>query len=107
MHGADQLDPPGPFRFERRRSERYEATGSAVAVFGRPGRPPLLTSVRITDSSSSGLGIYSDAEIRPGTTFALYPDDALSPRRFGRVIRCEKRGKSYRLGLQFQQAVAA
>lgn len=100
-------NPPAPLRFERRRSERTVAVGSAVAVFDRPGRPPLLTSVRVTDSAPGGLGVQLDNEIKPGTTFAIYPDDATMPRRFGRVVACVRIKKGYRLGLQFQQAIAA
>lgn len=102
-----QLAPPAPLRFERRRSERKPAQGSAVAVFDRPGRSPLLTSVKVTDSAPGGLGVQLDNEIKPGTTFAIYPDDASMPRRFGRVVACSRLRKGYRLGMQFQQAIAA
>ncbi len=94
-------------RFERRRSERRQAQGTAVAVFGRKDRAPLLTSVRLADWSREGLGVYLDSEIRPGTNFALYPEDGSMARRFGRVARCERVGKGFRLGLQYQQALAA
>lgn len=96
-----------PLRFERRRSERRAAAGSAVAVFHRPSRSPLLSSVRVADSAHGGLGVYTDGEIKPGTSFQLYPDDPSQPRRTGRVVACVRVGKSYRLGLQFQQAIAA
>lgn len=98
---------PAPLRFERRRGERRAATGSAVAVFQRPGRSPLLASVRVTDAGSGGIGVFADVEIKAGTTFQLYPDDPCQPRRSGRVAACRSSGKSFRLGLQFQQAIAA
>ncbi|MBS0190958.1 MAG: hypothetical protein U0573_03560 [Phycisphaerales bacterium] len=97
----------GPIRFERRRSERSKVDGSAVAVFTRPGRSPLLTSVKVTDACPGGLGVQTDVELKPGTNFALYPDDAMLPRRFGRVVACARTRQGYRLGLQFQQAIAA
>ncbi|MBX3381356.1 MAG: PilZ domain-containing protein [Phycisphaeraceae bacterium] len=107
MHGTECEIAPTPLRFERRRSERLVAAGSAVAVFHRPGRSPLLSSVRLADASPGGLGVYFDSEIKPGTSFRLYPDDPSQPRRAGRVVGCVRVGKAFRLGLQFQQAIAA
>jgi len=61
----------------------------------------------VADSAHGGLGVYADGEIKPGTSFQLYPDDPTQARRSGRVVACVRVGKSYRLGLQFQQAMAA
>jgi hypothetical protein len=61
----------------------------------------------VADAAHGGLGVYADGEIKPGTSFQLYPDDPSQPRRSGRVVACVRVGKSYRLGLQFQQAIAA
>lgn len=105
MDSADTTDLT--LRFDRRRGPRQPISGSAVAVFHRPGRAPLLTSVRVADHGPGGLGVYSDAEIKPGTFFNLYPDDPSQPRRNGRVVRCQKLSTSFRLGLQFQQSLAA
>lgn len=107
MHATDCDVAPAPLRFERRRSERRSATGSAVVVFQRTNRTPLLSSVRLADSAPGGLGVYCDSEIKPGTAFRLYPDDPSQMRRAGRVVECVRTGKSFRLGLQFQQALAA
>lgn len=107
MHGTECEFAPPPLRFERRRSDRCGVSGSAVAVFHRPCRAPLLSSVRLADASLGGLGVYSENEIKPGTSFRLYPDDPSQPRRAGRVVGCVRVGKVFRLGLQFQQAIAA
>ncbi|MBN8596861.1 MAG: PilZ domain-containing protein [Planctomycetes bacterium] len=107
MHSPACEIPTAPLRFERRRSDRRAASGSAVAVFNRPNRAPLLSSVRVADAAPGGLGVFADGEIKPGTTFQLYPDDPALSRRTGRVVACVRVGKSYRLGLQFQQALAA
>lgn len=94
-------------KFDRRRGGREPISGTAVAVFQRNGREPMLTSVRVADVGPGGLGVYSDLEIKPGTAFSLYPDDPMQPRRIGRVVRCQRLATSYRLGLQFQQSIAA
>ncbi|MGH7244713.1 MAG: PilZ domain-containing protein [Phycisphaerales bacterium] len=107
MQATERELNTSPLRFERRRTERRAATGSAVAVFHRPSRSPLLSSVRLADAAPGGLGVYADGEIKPGTSFQLYPDDPSQSRRTGRVVACVRTGKSYRLGLQFQQAMAA
>lgn len=103
----DLAQTDSTLRFDRRRGLREPISGTAVAVFQRPGRPPLLTSVRVADHGPGGLGVYCDAEIKPGTFFNLYPDDPSQPRRTGRVVRCQKLSTSFRLGLQFQQSLAA
>ncbi|MBX3388200.1 MAG: hypothetical protein KF691_01950 [Phycisphaeraceae bacterium] len=107
MQATDSDRVPAPLRFERRRAERSAATGSAVVVFQRANRAPLLSSVRIADSGPGGLGVYCDADVKPGTAFQLYPDDPSQMRRAGRVVGCVRVGKSFRLGLQLQQALAA
>lgn len=103
----DLAQTDSTLRFDRRRGLREPISGTAVAVFHRPGRSPLLTSVRVADHGPGGLGVYADLEIKPGTVFNLYPDDPSQPRRNGRVVRCQKLATSYRLGLQFQQSLAA
>lgn len=101
------MDANQSLKFDRRRGGREPISGTAVAVFQRSGREPMLTSVRVADVGPGGLGVYSDLEIKPGTAFSLYPDDPMQPRRIGRVVRCQKLATSYRLGLQFQQSMAA
>lgn len=100
-------DIPPTFRFDRRRSPRRNQRGTAVCVFHRPNARPMITTVRLADASDGGLGVYVDTPISVGTTFSLYPDDDTRPRRIGRVVRAERLEKTTRLGLQFQQALAA
>ena len=63
--------------------------------------------VELMDASWTGIGFMSPVAIEPGSPCSLVPEDAMWPRQVGIVIRCEKDGDVYRVGLRSRMAQAA
>ncbi|MFZ4573137.1 MAG: PilZ domain-containing protein [Phycisphaerales bacterium] len=89
-----------PLRFDRRRAERHGVGGEAVAVFTDEPGPGKILKVCLLDASESGLGVRSPVPIAPGAAFSLMPDKTVWPRHVGIVVRCERDGDGYKLGLR-------
>ena len=102
MHlSQDSLD------FDRRKLPRRPINGHAMAVFTPGNSVGTLVRVELLDASWKGIGFRSPMEIRPGTPCSLTPDDSMWPRQVGMVLRCEKDGDGYRVGVQSKLAKAA
>jgi hypothetical protein len=89
-----------PLRFDRRRATRHDVGGEAVAVFTDDAGPGKILKVRLLDASESGLGVRSSVAVAPGAAFSLMPDKTVWPRHIGIVVRCERDGDGYLLGLR-------
>ena len=85
---------------ERRRRPRMKNDGLAMAVFSEGVEAGKLTPVRVTDTSVMGLGVLSPVAVNPGSAFSLMHESGCSPRQVGMVVRCEREGEFYRLGLK-------
>lgn len=102
MHLAqDSLD------FDRRKLPRRPISGHAMAVFTPGNSVGTLVRVELLDASWKGIGFRSPMAFAPGTLCSLTPEDAMWPRQVGMVLRCEKDGDGYRVGLQSKLAQAA
>jgi hypothetical protein len=101
------LHDAGPYRFERRRADRWPASGTASAfclsgdVFGR------IHDLQINDYSHDGLGAVSEHWIAPGSEMSIGFAAPGRLARRGRVLRCEPCGNGYRVAVQFQARLAA
>ncbi len=96
-----------PMKFDRRSSIRLPMTAVAMATFGLDDGGTILTGVEIVDTSAAGLGIRCPVEVKPGTSFTLYPDKNNWPSKSGVVSRCSWDGEYYRCGLNLALAMAA
>ncbi len=96
-----------PLKFDRRSSIRLPMTAVAMATFGLEDGGTILTGVEIVDTSAAGLGIRCPVEVKPGTSFTLYPDKNNWPAKSGIVSRCSWDGEYYRCGLNLALAMAA
>jgi hypothetical protein len=88
------------YRFERRRANRVEYGEGGVAVFTDDPGPGKIVNVRVEDASETGLKVRSSMKIEPGASFSLVTDRATWTRHVGIVVRCEKQGDEYVLGLR-------
>ena len=93
--------------FDRRKLPRRPISGSAMAVFSQNNGPGRLMRVELVDASWSGIGVRTSEPIALGAACSLTPEDAMWPRQVGMVLRCEKDGEGYRVGLQSRLAKAA
>jgi hypothetical protein len=101
MHDA------GPYRFERRRADRWQSDAHATAfclsgdTFGR------IADLRLMDHSHDGMGAISPHPLEPGTEISIgFAAPGYLARR-GTVLRCEPCGEGYRIAVQFQARLAA
>jgi hypothetical protein len=95
------------FHNERRRAPRRTVSGAAMAVFASGKAAGALTRVELCDASYTGIGVLSPIEVEPGTSCSIIPEQAMSPRQIGIVIRCEKCPSGWTLGIQCRAAKAA
>lgn len=100
-------DGSNALQFDRRRAERFDIGGDAVAVFTDDLGPGKISKVRLLDASESGLGVWSSVAVAPGAVFSLMPDKSVWPRHIGIVVRCERDGDGYKLGLRSRAPRAA
>lgn len=96
-----------PLSFDRRKLPRRPINGHAMAVFTDTNGPGKLMRVELVDASWVGIGVRTSDPIRLGASCSLTPEDSMWPRQVGIVLRCEKDGEGYRVGLQSRQAKAA
>lgn len=90
-----ELPAPG----DRRASPRARVQGTATAVFTGGVQAGALTPVELIDACPVGLGVRSPVPVEPGSAFSIMPEVGLYPRMVGLVVRCEREGTGYRLGL--------
>jgi hypothetical protein len=93
--------------FDRRSIPRRPIAGRAMAVFSSSNAAGTLVRVELIDASWQGIGIKSPIEVAPGASVSITPEDSMWPRQIGIVVRCEKDGEGYRLGLRSRLAKAA
>lgn len=94
MPSAQQPSPG-----DRRASPRARVQGTATAVFTGGVEAGALTPVELIDACPAGLGVRSPVPVAPGSAFSIMPEVGLYPRMVGLVVRCEREGDGYRLGL--------
>jgi hypothetical protein len=100
-------DAPEPLRFERRQSDRWPIGGVATAFelagehFGR------MHTLRPADYSHHGMGAIADDVIQPGSLVSIgFQEPGYTAKR-GTVVRCLPCGDGYRVGIVFEQRLAA
>lgn len=95
-------------RADRRAEERSTISGKAMAVFHEfKGSAAKLSLVDLVDGSGGGLGVRSHMPVEPGATAVLTPDNSLIPPQRALVVRCERDGSAYRIGLRTALALFA
>jgi len=77
-----------------------------LATFSNDGRVGVA-GIELIDSSACGLGVRSPLPATPGDLLGFHFDDTVLPSRLGRVVRCERDGDGYRIGLVAATAQAA
>jgi hypothetical protein len=93
--------------FDRRKLPRRPVSGHAMAVFTENNGPGKLTRVELLDASWVGFGVRTSEPVAVGALCSLTPEDAMWPRQVGIVLRCDRDGDGYRVGLQSKLAKAA
>src|ERR1044071_3074070 len=93
-------------KFDRRKLPRRAIQGHAMAVFTEGAGAGRLVRVELVDASWTGIGVRTSAPVAVGASCSLTPEDAMWPRQVGMVLRCEKDGEGWRVGLQSRMARA-
>src|SRR4051812_42350852 len=96
-----------PLRFDRRKLPRRPINGHAMAVFTEGKNAGRLLRVELVDASWTGIGVRTAEPVGVGASCSLTPEDSMWPRQVGIVLRCEKDGEGWRVGLQSRMAKAA
>lgn len=94
-------------RFDRRKLPRRPISGRAMAVFTEGNSVGRLVRVELVDASWTGIGVRTSEPVAVGASCSLTPEDAMWPRQVGIVLRCERDGEGWRVGLQSRMAKAA
>jgi hypothetical protein len=95
------------YPFERRASKRKSTEGTAMGAFYDAFGDLVLTPVEIADRSRFGLGLLCDTPVAAGSRFTLYGNQLPLPHVSGTVIRCQRVGNRYRIGLSCESRLAA
>lgn len=98
---------PDTLRFERRRNARTACSGTAIVTDLSGEHWGERHDVDLVDLGAGGLGAISDRPMPPGTAVSVVMRDKLHGFRRGVVVRCLPCGHGYRLGLAFEQRMAA
>jgi len=94
-------------RFERRHAPRQPCRGIAIVTDLSGEHWGERHEVRLGDLGSGGIGGIADRPIPPGTAVTVWLPDAGGAFRRGVVVRCLPCGRGYRVGLAFEQRMAA
>jgi hypothetical protein len=97
----------GPFKFERRHSERWQMDTLATAFRVTGDSFGMMHDMQVLDYSHGGMSCTSEDWIEPGTEISIgFQQPGIIARR-GIVRRCEPNGDGYRLAVQFLLRQAA
>jgi len=99
--------PEGPYRFDRRLSDRWGASGSATAFVLDGEGFGSRHALQLVDASFEGIGVRSSQPLRPGTQVLIDRAEPGSIRRRGIVLRCHPTGDGYRVAIRFLRRMAA
>lgn len=99
--------PLGPYRFERRASERRPTIGTLEAVRSDGREPPVLLRLRLIDESETGLAATADRPMPPGATLRVRVCPVTGHWREGVVVRCAPNGMGYGVAIAFSRRRAA
>ncbi|QOI99640.1 MAG: hypothetical protein HRU70_03775 [Phycisphaeraceae bacterium] len=93
---------------DRRRDDRVDLTGTALAVLHDRDGGPKTAVVGLLNGSSGGLAMVSHLACGPGCRVELRADAGQFKPGVGQVVRCEPMGDgAYRLALRVVKKVAA
>lgn len=92
---------------ERRIAGRVTAGGPLQAVRANGRDIPWIVRLELKDASRTGLGVLSDAPIEPGQRLSLRIDPVHGSWCTGEVVRCEREGDRYRVGIRYLARAAA
>jgi hypothetical protein len=98
---------------ERRRRPRHTATGGVTLLTSGLGEGPTrqrISSIELQDVSPTGAGALSENRLDPGSRVALFfpphgPDRGFD--LYGEVVRCQRDGARYVLGIELERNTAA
>jgi hypothetical protein len=94
------------FRVERRRNPRWKVEGRASLLFLGSGLGKVLELDEL-DGSPWWIGGNSDAPAEVGTRVSVGFSDPLSRPAQGVVMRCERKGRHFRIAVRFDEAPVA
>lgn len=109
---ASEEDGVDTLPFERRTSQRNTVSGRVTAVESCAPQdgPSRICSLQLQNISDFGLGALVQEPIEPGTAITvLFPPHG-AERGFdlyGNVVRCERRGDLFELGISLRTRAAA
>jgi hypothetical protein len=101
------LHDAGPYRFERRRNDRWPAQGAATGFCLTGDAFGHIHDFSLVDFSHDGMAVISHNWIAPGTEMSIGFSAPGHLARRGTVLRCEPCGNGYRIAVQFQLRMAA
>ncbi|MEN0020154.1 MAG: PilZ domain-containing protein [Planctomycetota bacterium] len=103
--GSDESND-GPYRLERRRSQRSQFAGNATVMCWAGDDDRRLASVNLVNRSFSGIGLVAPLELPVGTTIELVGSPELSD-TVGTVVRCRMSDNVWHVGVSFSHRAAA
>jgi len=105
---------PDSYKFERRQAPRHSVHTRVTAVAHHGGASAACSgsigSLELFDQSATGFGGWSDHAIALGSTVSLYfPAHGAEAGydAYGTVVRCEKHGDRWSIGISLQVGQAA
>lgn len=96
-----------PLLFDRRAARREPQAASAMAALYDAAGDVSLSPVKVVDAGRGGLGLLSPLPAAPGSRVTLYGDELPAPHMNATVVRCERAGKQFRLGVRCDARIAA
>lgn len=90
---------PGARGYERRASPRRGTAGEHLAAFVRAGGAARVSRVELVDISGEGLGVWSASAVEVGSRLLLYRANGRAPVDCGVVVRCDRDGDGWRVGV--------
>lgn len=97
----------GPYKFDRRRSERWEEEGQATAFVLGGEMFGTIFELKTFDCSNGGVGAECQQAINPGTVVSVGFDNPAHGARRAVVVGCYPNGSGYRIGIRYEGRLAA
>ena len=106
-------DQPDAFRLERRAEGRHFVSGRVTGLVGMADQYQSnrqITSLQLLNMSHTGLGAMSQEPIETGRLVTIFlpphgPEHGVD--LTGRVVRCERKGYGYEIGVRLSNKMAA
>ncbi|MEM7227673.1 MAG: PilZ domain-containing protein [Planctomycetota bacterium] len=100
-------EDPVVYKFERRQSARWPTQGQATLFRLDSMRFGDMVELSVQDYSHGGFGGVSQEPLEPGTLVSVGFSMPGTVARRGIIVSCRPCGHGYRVGMRFEQRMAA